>query len=149
MYNVDVLQRRLWVRKTSFVIIVFSRVIQLEHTKMGHCHKYRMKHHTLMRQEYNSDASTQHSEWQTNSCLSDVAPMQASYCSLKHYVTQVMLTTIIKIQGVGGSVIQMEIFTRQCIPGLFRNRGRGKYTRKAEKKEFLSVKGYQHCGFRC
>jgi len=60
-----------------------------------------------------------------------------------------LLTTIIKVQGVGGSVTQMEIFTRQYIPILFHNRGHGKYTWKAEKKEFLSVKGNQHCGFRC
>jgi len=110
-------------RNTLFAVIFSSRVIQLQHTKMGHCHKYRMKHHTLMHQEYNSNTSTQHSEWRTNTCLldvapiqashcsskntclSDVAPIQASHCSLKHYDTQVkLLTTIIKVQGVGGQL---------------------------------------------
>jgi len=45
------------------------------------------------------------SDRQTNPCLSDVAPIQASHCSLKRYDTQVMLlTTIIKVQGVGGQL---------------------------------------------
>jgi hypothetical protein len=92
-------------RNTHYAIIFSSRVIQLQHIKMGHCHKYRMKHHTLMHQEYNSNASTQHSEWQTNPCLSDIAPIQVSHCSLKHHDTQVVvLTTIIKVQGVGGQL---------------------------------------------
>jgi len=92
-------------RNTHFAVIFSSRVIHLQHIKMGHCHKYRMKHYTLMHQEYNSNASTQHSEWQTNPCLSDVAPIQASLCFLKHYDTQVMLLmTIIKVQGVGGQL---------------------------------------------